>query len=193
MKRASILFLGLLLMSGVAYAEVTGGEVNDRVGHLDLGIEGGGAFIGASGLDDTGWIQANTSYGVTPWLGLGFETGWTEADNDFGGTTGIVEMMGDIIVRWVNHPWDTRLVPYADLGLGMHWTYAEVDNQNDRDESSFAWKLGGGLDWWLNDNWILNFDVSYHDSSDKLPVNHLASNDESTSFTTLTGGLKFVF
>lgn len=192
MKRSGLLFLALLLMGGAAHAEPLAGEF-DRTGRLDLGIEGGGAFVDAESIDDNGWIQANASWGVNDWLAIGVSSGWTETDNDFGGQTGIAEVMGDIIVRWQHHPWNQNLVPYGVLGLGSMWSYAEVDGQDDADDSTFAWKLGGGLDWWINNNWILNFEVAYHDATDDLPVNHLRTQDDSIGFTTVTGGLKFVF
>lgn len=190
MKRIGILSLALLLLGGGAFAE---DDVNDRVGHVDLGIEGGGASVDANGLDDSGWVQSNISYGVMPWLALGVSAGWTQTGNGADGDTGIAEVMGDIIVRWPNHPWDPRLVPYGVVGLGGMWTYAEVENAQDRNDSGFGWKIGAGLDWWFSSNWIINFEVAHHNSSDDLPVDHRPSNDDSIGFTTVTGGLKLVF
>ena len=72
----------------------------------------------------TGYVQANASYGVTPWIAIGVEAGWQESDIDGIPTgigqsaeVGIVPIMADIIVRVPEHPFHESLVPYGVLGL----------------------------------------------------------------------------
>jgi opacity protein-like surface antigen len=192
MKRAALL-AGLVLLAG-SYAFAA--EAPDRVGHWDLGVLGAGTSNDGN-VDDSGWAQANLSYGVTPWIALGVEGGWQETDtNNMTEELGIVGVMGDIIVR---HPYlHDQLVPYGVLGLGVIGAYLSNEpptnssqQGDDVDDTAFGWKLGGGLDWFLNDNWVVNFEVAYWDGDVDLPGTSVA--DDDISFWTFGGGLKFVF
>ena len=167
----------------------------DRVGHAELGVLGGGAF-NDSGADDAGFIQAAWDYGVTPYIALGVEGGWQEASGSFSSEdVGSVHIMGDIILR--NPDWHDNLVPYGILGLGVIGQYvtdedggAPTNNGNDVDDTGFGWKLGGGLDWFINPNWVLNFEVAWFSSSVDLPGSSVANG---VDYWTVGGGIKFVF
>jgi opacity protein-like surface antigen len=181
------LFLG---MSGASFAM-------DRTGRTDIGIYGAGALHDQSGVDDSGYLGGNFSYGMTPMFALGAEVGWQEADIQ-GGEIGIVPIYGDLILRIPTGTspfpaWQEALVPYGILGLGAVVTYIDREGNNP-DDVAFGWKLGAGADWFLNNQWALNFEAAYHNSDDvddDTPAT-VTSLDE-LDYWTVGGGLKFVF
>ena len=159
----------------------------DRVGHWDLGI---GIAAGMNdSADDAAFISAQTSYGVTPYIGLGIEAGWEEADSDTNNDTiGVVPVMADIIVRIPTL--HESLVPYGILGLGGAGVYIERDNRDDVDDTGFAWKLGGGADWFINTNWIFNFELAYWNADVTLPGTSVVDDFD---WWTVGVSLKYVF
>ena len=158
----------------------------DRVGRWDWGINIAAGFNDRS--DDTAFYSTSIAYGVTPWIALGAEAGWQEASLSNTEDLGLVPVLADIIIRvpTVN----ATVVPYMVVGLGVMGAYVTDTNNNDSDNTSFGWKLGGGVDWFLNERWILNLELAYYGSSADLPR---SSAGDSTSFWTLGGGLKYVF
>lgn len=166
----------------------------DRLNRWELGVTGGGAF-NDNNIDDTGFIQLAADYGVTNYIAVGVSGGWQEAD-----TAGDAESVGngwvlfDIIVR--NPDLHEQLVPYGVLGLGVVGSYAtdengSLNNGDDVDDTAFAWKLGAGLDWFINEHWILNLEFAYFDANTDLPGTSVA--DDDISFWTLGAGLKYLF
>jgi opacity protein-like surface antigen len=197
LKHITLAVFVALAMTSTAYAAAP-----DRVQHLEIGVLAGGAFNDAS--EDTGYVQANVAYGITPWIAIGVEGGWQESDTDLaplGGSSeelGIGLVLADIIVRIPNHPFHEQLVPYFVLGLGAGDAYvtndsgtSNVRNGDDVDDMGFAWKLGGGLDWFINDNWAIYGEVAYVDVDADLPGTSVGS--DSIDFWTVGAGLKFVF
>ncbi|HTL70065.1 MAG TPA: outer membrane beta-barrel protein [Candidatus Eisenbacteria bacterium] len=191
MKRISILIaLVLLFAASNVYAGAP-----DRVGRPEIGILGGGAFNDSS-VDDAGYIQAAWDWGVTPYIALGIEGGWQEGSGSFDAEdVGSVSILGDIILR--NPDWHDNLVPYFVLGLGVIGQYvtdedggAPTNNGNDVDDTGFGVKVGGGLDWFINPNWVANFEVAWFGSDTDLPG---SSAPGGVDYWTVGGGLKFVF
>jgi len=193
-----------LFLGASAYAETivttdSGSSVAyDRVGRVDWGILGGGAFNDT--IDEAGYVQTSVSYGVTPWIAIGVEGGWQQADGAASHEeTGIVQVMGDIIVRVPEHPFHEALVPYGVLGLGVIGVYTEAEptattqNGDDADDTVFGWKLGAGFDWFLNQNWAINFEVAYFDSSELDLAPTSMGNNAEIDFWTVGGGLKWVW
>ena len=195
-KRFLGLTLGLLLSFSVsAYAAYSSTpSAPDRVGHVDWGVGIAGAFNDTS--DDALFISTEVAYGVTPYIALGVEAGWQEADGEASDeTVGWVPILFDIIVRVPTV--HEALVPYGILGLGVGGVYVTDDNGNgptnngdDSDDTGFAWKLGAGADYFINSNWIFNFEFAYWDVGVDLPRTTVGSN---TSFWTLGVGLKYLF
>lgn len=164
----------------------------DRVGRWDMGLFA--AWAGNSDADDTGFFGANVAYGVTPWIALGLEAGWQEAEveDGLGQDLGLVPIMADIIIR-VPSVHET-LVPYGVLGLGVIGAYVNNENNatangDDVDDVSFGWKLGLGADWFINDHWIMNFEWAYYMSDPDLPRTAVSDVD----FWTLGAGLKYIY
>jgi opacity protein-like surface antigen len=84
------------------------------------------------------------------------------------------------------------------LGLGAIGNYvtdddgsAPLNNGDDVDDTSFAWKLGVGFDWFLNPNWMATFEVAWFDGDTDLPRSGV--DGDAGSFVTVAGGLKFAF
>ena len=191
-KRFVLALLGLWLgLSMNAYAAMRGGESGvlapDRVGHWDLGI---GVAAGMNdAADDSVFIYGQASYGVTPYIGLGIEAGWEEADGERNNeTVGVVPIMADIIIRVPTV--HEALVPYGILGLGGADVYVDRDNLDDDSDTGFAWKLGAGFDYFINTNWIFNFEFTYW-STDVDIAN--TSVDDGFDWWTIGVALKYVF
>lgn len=184
MKKTIGLTLALLLgVAGTALATAP-----DRVGKFDIGGYAAGAF-NDNAIDDAAYYGVNLSYGITHWLAVGIEGGWQEGDHETEpGEVGIANIMGDIIFRW--HIQDQEFVPYGIIGLGSGWGYASIEDKDDRDDAAFAWKAGGGLDWFINPNWALNFEASWTDPGD-LPSGSTANED--LDYIAVGGGLKYLF
>ena len=106
------------------------------------------------------------------------------ADDDLG----VVPVLADIIIRIPTV--HEAMVPYGVLGLGGAGVYVERDNQDDVDDTAFAWKLGGGFDWFINTNWIFNFEFAYWDADVDLPGTEA---DNGYDWWTVGVSLKYVF
>ena len=190
--KAKVFALGALaMMLGVASVLAA----PDRAGRWDIGLVTGGAFNDKSAIDDTGYLGANVSYGVTPEIAVGVEGGWqeagTNADNEE--SIGVGNIMGDVIYRVPTV--QGAFVPYAVLGLGLAGTYVTNEDGTgpkegaDDYDTSFAWKLGGGVDWFFQTDWALNLELAYTDTRPSLP----RASVRSSSYWTLTGGIKRIF
>ena len=200
MKRFGLISLAFFLgLSVNAHASMNSGSsagilAPDRVGHVDWGIGIAGAFN--DGADDSSFISTQIAYGVTPYVALGVEAGWQEADgNASDETVGWVPILVDIIVRVPTI--HESLVPYGILWLGAAGVYvADSDgsgpnnNGDDSDDTGLAWKLGAGLDYFINSNWIFNFEFAFWDADVNLPRTTLGNN---AGFWTVGVSLKYLF
>ena len=184
-----ILGVSLFGIAGAAQA------APDRVGHLELGGQAGIALD--SRIDDGAYAQINLDWGVTPYVALGVEGGWYEASGSSPDeTVGVVHILGDIIVR--SPDFHDSIVPYGILGLGVVGAYVEdtdgnAPNNNGADSygSSFAWKLGAGIEWLFHPNWALNLELAYFGTSVDLP--NTTVGDDGIDHWKLGGGIKYIF
>lgn len=187
MKRTFISAFVMLLAGTSAFAAAP-----DRVGRWDIGLLGGGAFNDSA--DDAGYIQGAIAYGVTPYIALGAEVGWQEANGAADESVGVVPILADLIIRMPD--WHDQLVPYVTIGLGALSAYTtdedgsgSLNNGDDVNDTSFGFKLGGGLDWFLTENWIANVEVAFFGGDPDLPATTISDTD----FWTFGGGLKYAF
>ena len=169
--------------SSTAYNEMT-----DRTGRNQLGLQLAGALT-TDNIDDTLYVGADWSHGVNSWAALGVEAGWEGTNFNFDDQSiDIVTVFGDFIGRMSVPEWPA--VPYGVVGVGVLHASSEVSNF-DSDDTSFAMKLGGGLDWFLNRNWIINFEAAYIATGGDLPASNGVTED--LDHWRVGGGLKFVF
>ena len=194
-----LLLLSLMMgvaLTGSAFAAGSGESVApDRVGKWDMGLGIAGAMNDS--VEDAAYFSTSVSYGVTPYIALGVEAGWQESDgaeiNEE--MVGAVPILFDIIVRVPTV--HESIVPYGVLGLGAIGVYATNEDGtgsrqgDDVDDIGFGWKLGGGLDWFLNDRWIFNFEFGYLSADVELPTSSVTGGDY--DFWTIGVALKYVF
>lgn len=188
-KFALMLVLGLVFATNAwARTGYTDSVAPDRVDKWELGL---GVAAGMNDeADDAVFVSTEVSYGVTPYIGLGVEAGWMESDGDGPGeaTVGVVPVLADIYLRIPTV--HEALVPYGVLGLGGAGVYVERDNLDDADDTAFTWKLGGGLDYFINPNWIFNFEFAYWSASVDLPTTSITDDFD---WWTIGLSLKYVF
>lgn len=212
-KRITVIFIALvcLLAAGqIAYA------APDRVGKIDVGINVSGAIPTDAEADGGVAVGGDMAYGVNKWFAVGFSAGWqgtklksvtdgvvTIAGTDVNG----VPIFGELILRLPIE--NQQFVPYGLVGLGtVIWS---VDDTTATDgihtakvgvkaNNAFAVKLGGGFDWFLNNNWILNFDAAYvFDRADVTGtvtsggLSASATEHQKLDYWTIGGGVKYLF
>jgi opacity protein-like surface antigen len=202
MIQRSLLVIALLLGFAVQSHAMTRIDQQttapDRVGRVDWGL-GVAASSNDANMDDGAFYSTALSYGVHPNVALGVEAGWQEEDGAYNEESiGMALILGDIIAR-VPTVHD-NLVPYGVLGLGYGHVYVTDEegaaagvptlNADDIDDGGFAWKLGGGIDWFLDANWILNLEFAYWDTSADLYGSSIGNDPD---FWTVGAGVKFAF
>lgn len=194
MKKYFALALGFgLLFSANAWAangynRHSDSMAPDRQGKWELGMGVAAGFNDKA--DDSVFVGGEISYGVTPYIGLGVEAGWMEADGDTSAedTVGVVPVMADIYLRIPTV--HESLVPYGVLGLGGVGVYVERDNLDDVDDTAFGWKLGAGLDYFVDPNWIINLEFAWWSASIELPTTSIGDDYD---WWTIGVSLKYVF
>lgn len=202
-KKGVFVFLSLVILATAAYA------APDRVGKVDAGINVSGILPRESDVHDAVYVGGTVAYGVTPWLALGVESGWTSpgVDLDLGNGVSIdagdltgIPLLGDIILRVPMK--DGNLVPYGVVGLGaIFWNFDESSlfsaaGINVDVDTSFAAKFGGGVDYFVNDNWILNFEFGYviADANITATAGGVSVSDSSNAdYWMVGGGVKYLF
>ncbi len=194
MKKAWLVMLALMISATAAFA------VPDRTGKWDVGVNVSGAIPDDDTVDGTVYVGGSLAYGVTNWLALGFESGWMQFDENDSGIEleeTAVPILGDIILRV---PMESQIQPYGIVGLGaIVWNVDDnVANVEADVDTAFAAKFGGGIDWFINDNWILNFEGSYVTSDADATVRNTVTGasisvDGETDYWMVGGGLKYLF
>ena len=209
MRKLVMMFIVLMLASTAVYA------APDRTGKIDAGITVSGAIPTDNSIDSTVYVGGNLAYGVCQWFAVGFSGGWQDhgsKDLDLGGGTtflgpdfNAVPLFGDLIVRVPVE--QQSFIPYGVVGLGsVIWNVADTrdtagNTYKTKVNDAFALKLGGGLDWFLNKNWILNFESAY--VFNRPDVTLTASNGSTSASATVNqvkldywfvgGGVKYLF
>ncbi len=190
------LFVALIaFMATSAYAAVP-----DRTGKWDAGVNVSGAIPDEDGTDSAVYVGGTASYGFNNWFALGVSSGWAEFDEEEAGITAddtAIPLFADLIFR-IPMQAEQQFQPYGVIGLGV--IFWDIDTnipglEIDADDA-FAAKFGGGVDWFVNDNWIVNFEFSYvtSDTDSTATLNGASiSADVETDFWMVGGGLKYLF
>ncbi len=173
---------------------------SDRVGKTDIGFNASGAIPTDGNIDNAVYLGGSISEGVTDWIALGFEGGWagfSESDSGIDVDENAFPMFGDIIVRIPNqNDWK----PYGVVGLGaIFWDVkSNVSNVDVKIDTGFAAKFGGGVDWFVNENWMVNFEASYVISNSNVSATNTTTGasitvDSDTDYWMVGGGIKYLF
>ena len=209
-RKLVMMVMVLMLVSAVSYA------APDRTGTVDVGINVSGAIATDSDINSTVYVGGNIAYGVNQWLAVGFEGGWqTHSSNDatdsgitlFGPDFTAIPLFGDIIVRVPIE--NQQITLYGIVGLGtVIW---DVDDASfnvagvggtvkTKVDSTFATKAGGGFDWFINKNWIVNFEAAYVFNRPDVTstasiggVSVSAVDNTKLDYWTVGGGVKYLF
>ncbi|MBI2095820.1 MAG: hypothetical protein HYT89_06600 [Candidatus Omnitrophica bacterium] len=199
MLKKSVLFLAALAFSvSAAYA------APEVVGRNDLTVDGS-AFVYSDGGDNYAAVTGRLVHNVTENVGVGVESGYyfgqeilDDTSTDYGDLTG-VPLMADVVVRYAN---PSKFVPYGVLGLGaIFWNFDESSVVTDagltaKVDDSFAVKLAGGADWYLNEDWALNFETGYVFANSDVTVaggGAVASATADVDHWLIGGGVKRLF
>lgn len=169
----------------------------DRAGKWDAGLNVSGVIPNDGDFDDSVYVGGTVSYGVNDWFAVGLESGWASPDVDNAADVDMVPLLVDFIVRQPAQA-DQPQVFYGVLGLGALFFSADsnIAGVNVDIDDAFGVKLGGGVDWFVNENWALNFEASYifSDASASASAGPIAaSGDVDTDYWQIGGGIKYVF
>ena len=179
----------------------------DRVNKADAGIQLGGMFQQDDDISDGFFIGGSIAYGVHKNIAIGISTGWSGSDLEVqrdgntldGGNVSLVPIFGEVIFRAPNN---SPLVPYAVIGLGtvipdVEGGTLESSNLKATQRTGFAAKFGGGLDWFLNKNWILNTDAGYVWTDSNMDIETFDNNTKVDSkeldYWYWTAGVKYLY
>lgn len=183
----------------------------ERVGHWEAGALFSAAIPSDDELESAFQVSGNLAYNVNEWFAVGFSGGFQEhtVDAETIGAVTISEydvtgvpLFLDLITRM---PAQEKFQAYGVLGLGtVLW---EIDSVTARSgaaavtatsdvETEFAAKVGGGVDWFINNNWMINIEAAYVFSNPEASVTVTGisgTEDVELDYWTVGAGLKFVF
>lgn len=191
-KKAAFIFMLAAVFASSAYA------APNRTHKLDVGVNVSGAIPDDSEVDGTVYVGGSASYGLCEWFAIGVSSGWAEfeeSEGPFSFDETAIPLFGDLIFRI---PMDNQIQPYGVIGLGViFWNVdTNIPGLNVDVDDAFAAKFGGGVDWFVNDNWIVNFEFAYvtSDADATATFNGAsATANGETDFWMVGGGLKYLF
>jgi opacity protein-like surface antigen len=206
----------ILTLAMLALATAAVYAAPDRTGKIDVGVNVSGAISTDNDIQSTAYVGGNIAYGINKWVAIGFEGGRQKHGSDNvsdGGTTifgpdfAAIPLFGDIIVRMPIE--NQQVTPYGIIGLGtVLW---DVDSASFNSAgvggtvetkvgSSIAVKVGGGFDWFINDNWVVNFESAYvfdrPDVTATASINGISASaidQVKLDYWTIGGGVKYLF
>lgn len=152
----------------------------DLSGRWGVGVHAAAAIPRDEDADSGFTFGGSFVYGIADYVAIGVEAGYVEfrtkvLNVDFGDLQGVPVLA---IAQW-RLPFMTgtsEAAVYLVGGLGVIFWNFDEDEQAlglgaDIDSNtSFAAKLGGGLDWFINPNLALNFETSYMFSGDSVTL-----------------------
>lgn len=196
------LLVTFLLCCFASNAEAQG---DDERGYINLSIYGAGVFPNDDDVDEELYLGGRITYDILDYVEIGVEAGWVEykvddgAGIDAGDITG-VPILGVIILKYPIEATDDRLVPFAVVGAGVVlWSFDEsslldVNGISVTGDESFAFKVGGGFDYYLTDNMAVFFEGSYMWSEYDVSISAggaVVGTTLDTDAMFIGGGLKF--
>ncbi len=203
MKKKSFIAGLLLLLTMNAFAGP------DRSQRWDMGFDMARYDGRSNNLGESLLLSGSVSYGMNEMLALGVSGGYTNVGFTANPASGLIEgsdltvtpLFGELILRVPTG--DQPFTPYFVGGLGAMLTHPSGtdellrNNANTRSHDAFAGKVGGGLDWRVNDRWLYNFEIGYVSTGARLEVFNTSTGAQIESndldFWYLGGGVKYVF
>ena len=203
MKKAIFLFAIMTLIPLSVFA------APDRVGQWDAGINISGNFLSDDHASNAFYLGGNVSYGLKDWLGLGISIGWSDSTFDVtsssgstgkGGRVTCIPIFADVIFRVPNYS-NKELVPYGVMGIGgifdsIHGSGASGGyGYTTKAKDGFAFKLGAGVDWFADNNWVYNLETGYVFTDATVDVNNANGSLHNTvdlDYYYIGGGVKWL-
>ena len=198
MRKIAMVVGMLMISSSCVFA------MPDRVGKVDAGFNVGGLLSSEKELDSSVYLGGSVSYGFTDWFALGVEGGWGDSDANFvnGGSGKVtrVPLFMDMIFRYTKSEYN--YVPYGLIGIGALFTSQHgtgtLNSLNLRMDApdTFAMKFGLGVDWFVNDKWVVNAEAAYIWASDDVELLNsrgISIDSADLDYWTITGGVKYLF
>jgi Outer membrane protein beta-barrel domain len=169
-KKSKVLFALLVLVAMALNASAFEPVELDEKWNLGVNAQ---AVIPKDDAFDNGFnVQGLLSYDVMDFIAIGLDVGWTTYDiNDGGidfGSVNSILILGDIILKYPMEVGDDFvLVPFLINGFGGVITNVDESSTvtsvggSFEVENSFAYKLGGGFDFYFNEMIAVTFETSY--------------------------------
>ena len=168
MNKIVLTLVVLLGLSTACYA------AEDITGRIDTDILVGGSFPTSSDADNAILVQGRVNYAMSPQWSTGVSLGWTDprvrGKNTVGtkieaGDETLVPLMAEVIYHVPTG--DYPVHPYLNLALGCMMVNHGGNNDltanriEVQDHDGYAFKVAGGVDWFINENWAYTFEIGY--------------------------------
>lgn len=198
--------IGVLFAVCVAPLTLPHGALAEEFGGVEPGQWVAGFRVGFAPL--TQQLTENTStsvgplvnfqglYGLNNWLLVGMMLEWErhgvsleQPDIDFGHQD-TVSVLPTVELRPVKFD---RIIPYLNMSFGVNVnSFGEDTAVRVSPSNTFAWRLGWGADYKLNERFALNAEWAYKRNDGHATINGLRNDDwNASSFGFLFGGKMF--
>lgn len=192
-----LMIFGIILGSFSSYAE-------DLSGKVGVGVNISGIIPDDEEVENAVYVGGNVNYGVNKYLAVGVESGYRKSEVKLNGSNGGdlrgIPLLADVLVRVPTG--ESRFAPYGIVGIGaIFWDYKAANFLKNSGisidiDTSFATKLGAGLDFFLTKHIALNIEGGYiwSRSDAKLKYSGGQSTERlKTDHWQIGGGLKYYF
>lgn len=189
LKKSSWLFLSAVLVAGL-FVSARADDSDDKVTGVSFGPRA--SYFMPKDSDDDTW-SGGAQLRVRPWQGLGFEGSIDYRREKFGDTRVHVYPVQASVLAYIlpTKPFNIFL-----LG-GGGWYYTTVDRPSPNDDTTdhrFGLHAGGGMEYFLSDDWSLDATYRYVWLEDvKSKDANLFDKEFNDSGSQLTAGLNYHF
>lgn len=179
-----------------------------RMGEVEVGVNAAVAMATENDMDSTGYIGGTFAYNVTESVAVGLSGGWKESDMHVtvagaklnAGSLSAIPLIGEVIWR-IPPPPTQNWTPYLIGGVGGviwsldHSTELSSRGLTDDLESAFAVKVGGGIEWRVDDRWYIYLEGAYYYTDAELKLvdsaGGVAGESGNLDFWNVGGGVKY--
>lgn len=172
----------------------------------EISLQGAGVIPNDTDIDPTYYVGGRIAYNINKNVSVAGESGWMGWDDSDGttkyGEVNGIPLLADLILKMPIEATENKLVPYVLGGVGVvFWDYKEeailTSNGITVDgDTSFAARLGAGVDYYVSDNIALFAEASYLFSDYDIKVNAggiIAGAKTDTDAVFAGAGIKFAF